>query len=580
MSSEPLAPFSDRRSRRWLLGVLLVAAALRLAHWGAVRDEPFFARLAMDSQEYDRWARELAAGEWLGVEPFFQAPLYPYLLGIVYLAGGGLDAVYLLQIAIALAGLWALARAGGELAGERLGLVAAGLGAVYLPFLFYDVQLLKTSLAVSSASLLLWLLVRARRLGTPSSFLAAGIVAGLLALLRENLLLVVPFLLPLVWRRGEESRRTLLRAAALVGGLALPLVPVALRNAALGGGFLPTTSQGGVNFWIGNNPEADGTYRPVTPGRQIPRLERAEPRRIAELESGRSLTDAEVSRHWLDKALSWATAEPARFAALQWHKLRLYWSGYEWPDAVDYYWTKRRSRALALPGLEFLAVALLAAAGALLLVREKLLARFAPVLLFELGWMVSTVAFFLFSRYRLPAVPGLLLLAALPVVRACELASGGRGRLAALLAGVGIALAWALPHVAGYAPREDLVEFNLGRLAEEAGDARGAAEHYQRAWDAAPGSLLPALDLGTLAARRGAYDEARAWFERAVAAAPGSPDAWSNLGGARLALGDLEGAAEALDRALALDAGHEAARKNRELVERLRRRAAQGSGGG
>jgi len=558
------------RARGRLSLVLALAALLRLAHWAAVRAEPFFARLAMDSQEYDRWAREIAAGDWLGSEPFFQAPLYPYLLALVYRAGGGLDAVYLLQIAAALAGLWALARAGGELSGERLGLAAAALGALYLPFLFYDVQLLKESLAATAVCFLLWALLAARRSGSARAFLVAGAVGGALALLRENFLLVVPFLLPLAFRRGEPVRGGLARAGALLLGLALPLAPVAARNAALGGGFLPTTSQGGVNIWIGNNPQADGTYRPLTPGRQIPRLERREPERLAELALGRELSAAEVSRHWLGRALAWAAAEPGAFARLQARKLGLYWSGYEWPDAVDYYWTKGLSPALRWPLAEFLGVALLAAAGALLVVRARALRAWAPVLLFELGWLLSTVAFFLFSRYRLPALPGLLLLAAAPLVRLLETARAGRWRAAAVGAAA-LTLVWALPHRAGYAPRAELVEYNLGRLHEEAGDVLLARTHYQAALRSNPSAFLPALNLGNLAARGGAYEEARGWYERAAAAEPRSPEAWSNLGGARLALGDLDGAARALDRALALDPRHEPARRNRELVERSRR---------
>ena len=93
---------TEDRSRRFLLAILAVALILRLVHWWAVRDEPFFAQLAMDSQEYDRWAQEIAAGDWLGTRVFFQAPLYPYLLGTVYaLAARSLDAIYLLQVAVA-----------------------------------------------------------------------------------------------------------------------------------------------------------------------------------------------------------------------------------------------------------------------------------------------------------------------------------------------------------------------------------------------------------------------------------------------------------------------------------------------
>lgn len=586
-------PGRPRRRPRLALPLLLLAAALlRIAHWWAVRDEPFFARLAMDSQEYDRWARAIAAGDWWGSEPFFQAPLYPYLLAGVYrLFGHSLDAVYLLQIALAVAGLCALARAADRMLGAPHGLAAAALGALYGPFLFHDVQLLKEGPAVALTSLLLLLLARAKiqsKAISPSSEVAAGGrklpltefsawgwvgaggVLGLLALLRENALLLVPFLVPLAWRRGDR-RGSAVRSAGLLLGLALVLSPVAARNAALGGGFLPTTFQGGVNFWIGNNPQADGTYRPLAPGRQIPAFERAEPRRLAEVEAGRALTGAEVSRFWLDRSLAWARSEPAAFARLQLHKLGLYLSGYEWPDAVDYEWTKTRSPVLAGPLLEFTAVGLLAAAGVLLLVagrRGAELGALSPVFAFELGWLLSTVAFFLFSRYRLPAIPGLLVLAAIPLVEIGRASRAGRRRI--VLGGSLLVVAiWALPHLADHRPRTDLVEFNLGRLAEERGDGAAAERHYAAALAAAPDHFLAAMNLGTLAAKRGDLATALPLLERAATLEPAAPDAAANLGAGRLAAGDFAGARAALERALALDPGHEAATAN------LRRLAAR-----
>ena len=47
-----------------------------------------------------------------------------------------------------------------------------------------------------------------------------------------------------------------------------------LRNAALGGGLYPTTSQFGPNFFIGNNPGSDGTYMSLRAGRGDPEFER------------------------------------------------------------------------------------------------------------------------------------------------------------------------------------------------------------------------------------------------------------------------------------------------------------------
>lgn len=559
-------------SRRSLAALLAATALLRLAHLAAVRDAPFVGQLALDSQEYDRWARAIAGGDWLGTAPFFQAPLYPYLVALVYrVVAAAPVAVYLVQIAAAVLGCWALIRTAEVLAGRNAAVAAGLLFALYTPFWFYDVQLMKESLAVSAVCLLLLLLLMAHARERPSSWFAVGFVCAVLALLRENMLLVVPFLLFLTWREktGKGWPLALRRCALLLLGLALPLSVVASRNAALGGGFLPTTSQGGVNFFIGNNPSADGTYRPLVPGKQVPSYEREGARILAEQAVGHPLAAGEVSAYWLRRSLSWARAEPLAFLRLQGSKLGLYWDGYEWPDAVDYYWMKTLSRPLALPLLEWSAAALLALWG--LLLERRRLSVWAPVLLFELGWMLSVVAFFVFSRYRLPAVPGLLLLAAIPLARAAEaFARGEWQKCGAMWAG--IAVLWLAPHVPGYPPRIDLVEFNLGRLAEERGDRAQAAAHYQRALDTDPNNLSATLNLGTLAARAGDYASARARFERAVVLAPDSDDAHANLGGARLALGDLAGAEREFARALELNSENRFARHNLEI---LRQRAAQ-----
>jgi tetratricopeptide (TPR) repeat protein len=611
--------------------ILGVALVLRLAHWAAVRRAPFIGAPVMDSWEYDRWAREIAGGDWLGHGRgvFFQAPLYPYLLAFLYKAvGPRLDAAYLAQIGLAVAGCYALYRAGRAMAGELAGLAAAALAAVYGPFLFYDVQLLKESLAVTVVCFLLWAMAwaTAARRGAGGRWLLVGFLLGILALLRENALLAVPFLLPLAWSgglaaagagAGGPGRRATLarragRAAAFLAGVALALAPVALRNGLVGGDFLPTTSQGGVNFFIGNNPHADGTYRPIVPGKQIPELEQREPARIAAQILGRPVTPAGVSRFWLHRALAWARSHPGDFLRLTLRKLGLFWSWYEWPDAVDYYYLRGRSPVHRLPLLEFGGVTLLAALGLAFLGGGRG-RRLAPALVFAGAWTVSTVAFFLFARYRLPAVPALLLLAALPVAAMAEAVSAWRRERSAATApphraaphaasgeaalgevpspdlartalrrrsadpairaaglALAVAAAFALPRLAGFEPRLDLVHYNLGRLAEEHGDPALAGRHYQAALAAAPDDFLAWLDLGNLAARRRDWPDALRCYQRAAALEPDSDDAQSNLGGIYLALGDLAASSRHLERALALNPRSLQALQNSALL-RLRR---------
>jgi 4-amino-4-deoxy-L-arabinose transferase-like glycosyltransferase len=553
--------------RPLLLAILALALVLRLVHLQAVRDQPFFSSLAMDSQEYDRWGQQIAEGDWLGSRVFFQAPLYPYLLGVLYaVLGHRIALVYLIQILLAVAGCWALYRAGREMGGERAGLGAALLAAVYGPFLFYDAQLLKESLAVTAASFLLWALAAARSRPGLVRWIGAGALLGVLALLRENALLLVPFLLPLAWRREDRWKGLARRGGALIAGLVVALLPVALRNGIVGGDFLPTSSQGGVNFYIGNNARADGTYRPIVPGKQIPELERKEPARLAEQALRRPLSAGEVSRYWLHQGLDWAREHPGDFLRLQLRKLAMFWSWYEWPDAVDYYYVKTLSPVLRLPLLEFGGAAILFAAG-LFLARRRL-GAFAPALLFALGWMASTAIFFLFSRYRLPAVPALFVLGGAALA---EIPAAWRSRRWQAIGLLGIcAAAFLLPRLAGFEPRMDLVHYNLGRLAEERGRPEEAREHYQAAFALNPQDFLACLNLGNLAARRRDWPAALRFYERAAALEPRSDDAQSNLGGVYLAMGDSARAEEHLDRALALDPRNLPALQNETLLQARR----------
>ena len=47
-----------------------------------------FEVLVGDARVYDAWAREIAGGDLVGREVFYQAPLYPYVVGAVYTGFG------------------------------------------------------------------------------------------------------------------------------------------------------------------------------------------------------------------------------------------------------------------------------------------------------------------------------------------------------------------------------------------------------------------------------------------------------------------------------------------------------------
>ncbi len=547
-----------------LIAILFLALGLRTAHWLDVRGDPFFAQLIMDSQEYDRWAVEIAAGDWIGHQVFFQAPLYPYLLAVLYLFfGHNLDIVYMAQILLALAGIYALFRTGKILGGDRLGLFAAALAAFYSIFIFYDVQILKESTAVSLVSFLLWILLKARKKGRYNLWLAAGILSGLLSLLRENMLLVFPFLILLVYKRGERKKTMLLNASGIVLGLMLILGPVALRNGIVGGVFAPTTFQGGVNFYIGNNPRADGSYKSIVPGKQIPRYERNEPIRIAEQETGKVLSPGEVSSFWLNKALSWAVHKPFDYLRLQGKKFLMFWSWYEWPDAVDYYYVRRTSKVLGFPLLQFGSIFLLALIG-LFAIRRNTGVFLVPAV-FLAAWMVSTIIFFLFSRYRLPALPALMIFAAAALNAGVVQWKTSKAVLRCVL-GLGLVTILAAPYFFSFTPRMDIVHYNLALVYDGLGNVPKAKENYLAALAVNPDDFLSCINLGNLAVRGNNWTAALSWYKKAVAIEPDSDGAHSNLGGAYVALGDLEKGESHIDRALNLNPSNVLALHNKSIL--------------
>jgi 4-amino-4-deoxy-L-arabinose transferase-like glycosyltransferase len=114
-------------------------------------------------------------------------------------------------------------------AGERAGLAAAGIAAIYPTLIAADASLMSETLyGLFVAAMLLLAL---RLLGAPSVAGAAllGAAIGLAALVRGEALLFVPLLaLPLAWAGG--SARRVPRLAAVLAGVALVVLPWTARN--------------------------------------------------------------------------------------------------------------------------------------------------------------------------------------------------------------------------------------------------------------------------------------------------------------------------------------------------------------
>ena len=537
-------------SRRHALLIVTVALAVRLLHLWQLSATPFATVLMGDALSYDTWARTLADGDWWGTEVFYQAPLYPYLLGLIY-AVFGADPMHarLVQALLGAGSSVMLGTAVRWLIGPRAGLVAGLLLALYAPGIFLDSLLQKSAVDVACVTLIM-LAVAAlvtRRSGALAWWGLLGLAVGALALTRENALVWIAVLA--AWALvGAEARATgrLRVVSVYLAGVLLLLGPVAYRNYLIGGEWFVTTAQFGPNFYIGNHAGADGSYVSLRPGRGSPEFERRDATDLAQQAQGRTLSPAEVSAYWRDEALAFIVREPAAWAALMARKALLLINAREAVDTeaqesyAEWSWPLRMLGPVMHPGV----LLPLAAVGAWGLWPTR--RRFHVLALLGATLAGATLAFYVLARYRYPLVPFLIVPAAAALADLARLRnrrSNARGQAVAV--GAAALLLALLAHWPLLPPDRSraITENNLGAALHELGRDAEAATRLRRAI-AIRSDYVPAYgNLGVSLRALGEGDAAIEVYRQGLALAPDDGDLHYNLANALLARGRAEEAA-------------------------------------
>ncbi len=575
-----------------------LALGLRILHLWQIRRAPFLSLLMGDASSYDLWAQLIASGEWLGREVFYQAPLYPYLLGVLYrIVGHDPMAARIVQIVLGSVACAIVSVAGTRLFGQRAGFVSGVLLAICGPAIFFDGLIQKATLDVLLCSVLLVCVALLVDRVTVARAAAAGLMLGALALTRENAVVLLPALLAWVGWRARRWQPLL----ALPLSAAIVLAPVALRNFVVGGELHLTTSQGGPNFYIGNHEGASGTYQPLRAARGNAAYERQDAIDLAQQALGRSLTPGEVSSYWWQRGWQWITAHPTDWLALTAKKLLLTWNAEEATDTEDIYSHAEWSLPLRI-GTTLCHVGVLAplAVLGLWLTRRRwrdLWGLYAMMAIYSL----SVALFFVLARYRYPLVPFLTLFAGAAIAQlpAWWRSPAVREKLSAaivLLLAIVVCNWPLLPAAAmravthyniGYefqtrgqadeampeyqialalAPTYAPAHSNLGALLAARGQHEEARTHYREASRLEPTLAEPLINLGIDLAEAGEYAEAIDTLQHAVALDPNHVDAHYNLGMALASVNRLDEARREFERTLALDPRHAAAHNNLGIV--------------
>jgi tetratricopeptide (TPR) repeat protein len=397
-------------ARPWLLPAILgLGLLLRVLHLFALSRSPFFEALIMDARAYDEWGQRIAAGEWIGRSAFWVDPLYAYVLGLLYrVLGHDLLLPRLLNVAFGLATALLVARIAESVWRSRAAaLIAALLFVLFVPGIYFEGHIEKTALSVLLVALGVTLFLR----GSLRDVVAAGIVTGLATLARGNSLAFVPIgalALALGWdseRDAEQSRRELRlrRAGAFVLG-ALPVIALAtLHNYRASGELVPTTTNLGVNLYLGNHPgNVHGYYTPppfLTPatGAEVPDFRAEATRR-----TGHDPSDAELSAYWTSETWQALKNEPGAAVTRTFSKLWLVFHNQEIADSEHISIVADWSPVLRLPIVWFGQLLPLAVLGAVVGWRSRKVRMLVTV---AAVYVVSLLPFFVMARLRVQLVP-------------------------------------------------------------------------------------------------------------------------------------------------------------------------------
>jgi len=524
---------------------------------------------------------------------FSKGPLYPALLSLWYGGQAGPGSFLVAQSILGALNcllLFFLAR----LYLNRNAAAAAGFWMAVQPILIlYDTSLLRETLAITF--LLLWAMAATRGYRNRSfgSIFLAGLAAGLASITRESLLLVVilnvPWLLAVEWS-SHWIRRTnfrVLMALCFLAGALVAIGPVTLLNFLESGQVVLISTNGGINFHTGNNPQADGTTA-ILPGIRWDRARRTE-----------AIGGNRSSWFWWMDGLTFIADNPVQSMKLLVRKGLYFISSREFPNNLDFLKAARDSLILRLPVPGFGTAFALAAAGLLVLGRE-LISDCFPLYLVPLSVMLGNLVFFTSSRQRIPALPFLIILAVLSFgflyrdLRNPDLRR--RGILPMVAAILLMALSWQ-----GFFPSSPWTMdrrwvFDLAAAKLRDGNLSAASQGFSRACELMPDdpdspfglamtfhlrnqisqalekykqTLLLAQDhtsalnnCGNIMLASGEFDQAMAFFRKAFSFTPWDGNLLFNMAVCQERMGDLASASATYGRAWKLGADRAALLNN------------------
>ena len=505
-----------------------------------------------DMQFYNDWAQRILRGDLTDHSAFYGLPLYPYLLAFLYkifgynpfipgllqaLLDAGtavliyqlalciLPAIELASVARSTSRAWNLAK---TYARQLFALVAALGWALFVPAQAYSAVLMPTTWLVFAFWLVVWRVVKTDNAPTSKECLALGLLIGVTAMGVATILFLVPLILAALLLKPKIGNRRAagLSAALLLFGILAGTSPCWIHNYFVARDPVFLSAHSGINFWIGNNPHANG-YPSFPPGLRAGQAAMLQDSiTTAESAAGHHLSRAEVSAYWSAKAKNYIAHHFGDWSRLLLTKLRNIFSAFQYDDLSII--TTLREQGIIFPGIYFGLVSTLAFPGMIFAWRLACASRWiiASILLH----IAALLTVFVTERYRLPIVPGLLVFAAfgLSIFWQSFLRADYRvlAVYLALLAGSTILFSWPQRNPSLWA----LDAYNSGWQALESGDLALAEKKLQIARAYVPDNVETNFAIGNLRLAQNNVVQAKAKFMETLSLDHTHKGALNNLG--------------------------------------------------
>jgi hypothetical protein len=599
-------------SRLHLQPVHYVFAAVllvRLFVLGRLAGSAFLLPTRGDMHFYDDWAQKVVGGQLTDHHAFYGLPGYAYLLaGLYKLCGYGPYVPELLQALLDAGTALLLYKISVALApqpngrrGQIAGLMAAAAWAFCVPAQTYAAVLMPTAWFIFVFWFILWRIIKSQSAPDWWEALLLGLLVGLTATAIATILFLIPLLVCAIGLKPAIPARSHFRivgCALVLLGIAIGTSPCWLHNYFIARDRVFLSAHSGINFWIGNNPDANG-YPRFPPGLRAGQAAMLQDSiDVAESVAGHPLKRGEVSQYWSAKARDYIADHPLAWLRLLGLKLRNFWSAFQYDDLSLI--TNLREQGVTFPGIYFGLLAVLALPAMILTWNTARLGRWITGAIFL--QMLALLPVFTTERYRLPIVPGLAVFAAFGLVTLFSNLAAGNVRpvlsYAMLLMVSTVFVSWPqrgpslwaldaynsgwqalesgnlslaerkLELARAYVPDNAETNFALGNLKLAQNDTSAASSLYLTTLHLDPRHRGAINNLGVLALENGQPEMAEQRFREALAIDGRNPKTHFLLAKTLIAKGQNGNARAEIDRALALKPDQPEFKELREQIEK------------